>query len=643
MNKLVPVLSQLHDVLRTTNYMNRISLPQIVTVGAQSAGKSSVLEMIIGKDFLPRGSGVVTRRPIVIQMINTPPGTKDAYVFANRPNETYSTENQARQILEQEMVNGAGDNKGISGSAVSLKIMSPDVIDLHLIDLPGITKIPVGDQPDDIESRIKEMIKLYIQNPNTLILAISPANYDIANSDAQKIAREVDPSGVRTMGVLTKLDLLEDESTIQGLFTGKVYPLDLGYFGLKCRNQKDLENNVNMKQAIVNEANFFTNQGHDKPVFLQFKNRMGTQSLQKELSDYLAEQIKKSLPLVRSRLIQMSLEKEKDIKNGGLMFQGNNQDPGSQSALLISLLNKYNKIFTETLRGDGESYDGKEVCGGAKINYIFDNVFKRKIYEIDPYGDMKDDEVLNQIRNISGLNPSQIISDKAFEILVKQQIERFREPTFECLNMVYSEMKRITSKIQVPEFEVFNRLARSISDVMDDILKRCILPTEHMLEQIIKIEKGFINTKHPDFAHQKQLILANKAFSKNSQPQNYNQVITNNHQQNIHSTMQQEDDQEGNFFTKQFGGKDKQQPIRRANSENNSVISGRSEIFNLGSQNDYLRKRDQEDVEIIKQLVNCYLQVVKKNLIDYVSFNILIKLDTKNYYYSVSKRRLNND
>ena len=620
MQKLVPVLSQLHDVLRTTNYVNRVNLPQIVTVGAQSSGKSSVLEMIIGKDFQPRGSGIVTRRPIVIQMINTPPGSQDQYIFSNRPNEAYTTEQQARKVLEQEMINGAGENKGISGTPVSMKIMSPDVINLHLIDLPGITKIPIGDQPDDIEYRIKEMIKLYIQNPNTLILAVSPANYDIANSDAQKIAREVDPQGVRTIGVLTKVDLLEVEDTIKGLLTGQVYPLELGYYGMKCRNQKDLDANVNMKQALQIEANFFNNAGHDNQVFSQFKNRMGTPILVNELSNYLSEQIKKCLPMIRSRLVQMSLEKEKDVKNNSVVFQNNNNDPGSQSALLISLLNKYNKIFAETLRGDGEAYDGKEVCGGAKINYVFDNVFKRKIYEIDPYGDMKDDEVLNQIRNISGLNPSQIISDKAFEILVKQQIERFREPIFEALNMVYSEMKRITSKIQVPEFEVFNKLAKSITEVMDDILKRCIQPTEHMLEQIIKIEKGHINTKHPDFAHQKQLILANRAFSKNTNDQNYNEVISNNSEKNIHKTMQKEDAEEGNFFSKQFGGNKDKTPVKRSNTEPNYGSGRNVGIFDIGSQNDYMRQRDKEDCETIKQLVNCYLQIVKKSLIDYVSF-----------------------
>lgn len=120
---------------------------------------------------------------------------------------------------------GAGKNKGISPVPIVLKIYSPRVVNLSLIDLPGITKIPVGDQPNDIEDKIKKMILLYVQNPNSLILAISPANHDLANSDSLKIAREVDPDGERTLGVITKMDKADDSDQIMSIMHGKVYSL----------------------------------------------------------------------------------------------------------------------------------------------------------------------------------------------------------------------------------------------------------------------------------------------------------------------------------------------------------------------------------------------------------------------------------
>ena len=219
---------------------------------------------------------------------------------------------------------------------------------------------------------------------------------------------------------------------------------------------------------------------------------MGTRQMCGMLSSYLSEQIKRCLPQVRTKLQQMIQEKEKDVKGIGQTLQTSN-DPTSKAALLISLLNKYNKFFTATL--NGESFIENDLCGGAKINYILDNVYKRQIYSLDPYASMKDEEVMTQIRNICGLNTSLIISDKAFEVLVKKQIEMFKQPTYECLNMVFQEMKKITCKVAVPEFEVFTRLGKAIADVMDDILKRCLGPTENMIEQLFKVEKGISQKK----------------------------------------------------------------------------------------------------------------------------------------------------
>ncbi|CAJ2644744.1 unnamed protein product [Trifolium pratense] len=87
----------------------------------------------------------------------------------------------------------AGDNKGVSDSQIRLKIFSPNVLDMTLVDLPGITKVPVGDQPSDIETRIRTMIMSYIKEPSCLILAVAPANSDLGNSDALQMAGVADP------------------------------------------------------------------------------------------------------------------------------------------------------------------------------------------------------------------------------------------------------------------------------------------------------------------------------------------------------------------------------------------------------------------------------------------------------------------
>lgn len=221
MEALIPIINKLQDVF-TTIGSDTIQLPQIVVVGNQSSGKSSVIESLVGKDFLPRGPGIVTRRPLILQLTNVPLDDKvqrsaeegtlglvEWARFLHTKNKVYSNFDEVRLEIEAETDRMSGSNKGICPEPINLKIYSPRVVNLTLVDLPGITKVPVGDQPPDIELQIKELLLKYIANPNSIILAVTAANTDFATSEALKLARDVDPDGRRTLAVITKLDLMD--------------------------------------------------------------------------------------------------------------------------------------------------------------------------------------------------------------------------------------------------------------------------------------------------------------------------------------------------------------------------------------------------------------------------------------------------
>jgi len=129
--------------------------------------------------------------------------------FLHLPGEKFYQFSDICNEIVRETDRSTGRNKGISNKSINLKIYSPRVLNLTLVDLPGITKCAVGDQPLDIEDQIRDMCLHYISNPNAIILAVTAGNTDLANSDALKLARSVDPDGVRTIGVLTKLDLMD--------------------------------------------------------------------------------------------------------------------------------------------------------------------------------------------------------------------------------------------------------------------------------------------------------------------------------------------------------------------------------------------------------------------------------------------------
>ena len=105
-----------------------------------------------------------------------------------------------------------------------------------MIDLPGLTKIPVGEQPPDIEAKVLEIILPYVKNPNSLILAVSKAQDDLATSEGLKLARQVDPKGERTIGVITQLDLMEKGSDALNDLLNQTYPLQLGFVGVVMRS-----------------------------------------------------------------------------------------------------------------------------------------------------------------------------------------------------------------------------------------------------------------------------------------------------------------------------------------------------------------------------------------------------------------------
>jgi len=177
--------------------------------------------------------------------------------FLHKRGTRFTDFSEIRSEIERETDRTVGTNKGVSANPIILKIHSPYVLNLSLVDLPGVTKVPVGDQPPDIEVQIRNMIMHYISNPNSIIVAVSAANNDLANSDALKLAREVDPFGARTLGVITKVDLMDKGTDAVAILQGKVIPLVHGFVGVVNRSQEDIIKHKPISAALKSERQFF--------------------------------------------------------------------------------------------------------------------------------------------------------------------------------------------------------------------------------------------------------------------------------------------------------------------------------------------------------------------------------------------------
>ncbi|XP_070763521.1 dynamin-1-like protein isoform X3 [Enoplosus armatus] len=511
MEALIPVINKLQDVFNTVG-ADIIQLPQIAVVGTQSSGKSSVLESLVGRDILPRGTGIVTRRPLILQLVHIDSedhrktseeneSKKNGRLyrgidgeewgkFLHTKNKIFTDFEEIRQEIEAETERISGNNKGISDEPIHLKIFSPHVVNLTLVDLPGITKLPVGDQPRDIEIQIRELIFKYISNPNSIILAVTAANTDMATSEALKVAREVDPDGRRTLAVVTKLDLMDAGTDAMDVLMGRVIPVKLGIIGVVNRSQLD----INQKKLVADAI-------RDEYAFLQKKypslaNRNGTKYLARTLNRLLMHHIRDCLPELKTRINVLAAQYQSLLNSYG-------EPVDDKSATLLQLITKFAAEYCHTIEGTAKYIETAELCGGARICYIFHETFGRTLESVDPLGGLTTIDVLTAIRNATGPRPALFVPEVSFELLVKRQVKRLEEPSLRCVELVHEEMQRIIqhcSNYSTQELLRFPKLHDAIVEVVTSLLRKRLPVTNEMVHNLVAIELAYINTKHPDFA-----------------------------------------------------------------------------------------------------------------------------------------------
>ncbi|XP_042748187.1 dynamin-2, partial [Lagopus leucura] len=317
-------------------------------------------------------------------------------------------------------------------------------LNLTLIDLPGITKVPVGDQPQDIEFQIRDMILQFIARESSLILAVTPANMDLANSDALKMAKEVDPQGLRTIGVITKLDLMDEGTDARDVLENKLLPLRRGYIGVVNRSQKDIDGKKDIRAALAAERKFFLSH----PAYRHMADRMGTPHLQKVLNQQLTNHIRETLPSLRSKLQSQLLSLEKEVEEYKNFHP---DDPTRKTKALLQMVQQFGVDFEKRIEGSGDQVDTLELSGGARINRIFHERFPFELVKME--FDEKDlrREISYAIKNIHGVRTGLFTPDLAFEAIVKKQVVKLKEPCLKCVDLVIQELintvRQCTSKL----------------------------------------------------------------------------------------------------------------------------------------------------------------------------------------------------
>lgn len=396
-------------------------LPSVAVVGGQSSGKSSVLESIVGKDFLPRGSGIVTRRPLVLQLHKMESGTEYAE-FLHAKGKIFKDFSLIRKEIQDETDRMTGKSRGISSVPIHLSIHSPNVIDLTLVDLPGLTKIAVEGQHEGIVQEIETMVRNFVDNPNTIILAISPANQDLATSDAMKLAREVDPQGDRTWGVLTKLDLMDKGTNALDILEGKTFKLKKPWIGVVNRSQADINRSADMQSARRREREFF----QTSPDYGHLSARMGTEYLAKMVSKHLEEVIKSRIPGITALVNNNIDELEREL---GATGRPVGEDAGAQLFSVLEMCRAFYDNFQDHL-------DGRR-AGGDRITSVFEDKLPTALQKLpfDKYLSLQN--VRRIVAEADGYQPHLIAPENGYRRLIEGALLLFKGPAESVVDEVH--------------------------------------------------------------------------------------------------------------------------------------------------------------------------------------------------------------
>lgn len=517
----------------------------------QSSGKSSVIESLVGRSFLPRGTGIVTRRPLILQLVYCPlddrehrsPEAGTAKLeewgqFLHIKGRVFTDFSDIRKEIEKDTEKVAGHNKGICPEPINLKIFSNRVVNLTLVDLPGITKVPVGDQPEDIEAQIKDLLVKYIENPNSIILAVTAANTDMATSESLKLAKDVDPDGRRTLAVLTKLDLMDAGTDAIDILCGRVIPVKLGIIGVVNRSQQDIIDDKGIEDQLKDEVSFLQRK------YPTLATRNGTPYLAKTLNRLLMHHIRDCLPDLKTRVNVMSTQFQSLLNSYG-------EDVTDRSQTLLQIITKFASSYCSTIEGTARNIETTELCGGARMCYIFHEIFGRTLDSVHPLTGLTKMDILTAIRNATGPRPALFVPEVSFELLVKRQIRRLEEPSQRCVELIHEEMQRIIqhcgTEVQ-QEMLRFPKLHEKIIDVVTQLLRRRLPTTNAMVENLVQIELAYINTKHPDF-HKEAALVPGLMKQQETNPQ-----LANNNMQHVNQWVTQGQAQSHQYNRATAGG-----------------------------------------------------------------------------------------
>lgn len=521
-DQLIQISDYIQDIFRNTNVLDP---PTLVVVGSQSSGKSITLNGLTGIDILPNGKSIVTRTPIHLRLNHTK-NTKDIIVEFYDKDDLHkiistfvidaitTPENQMLPVRDEIMRLTelyAGSSKNVVNKPINIKIKSPNVPPLSVIDLPGMTNIALTDkgQPENIKENIEKMIVKYIKNPRTIILSIVPATIDVESDAGLGLIKKYDPEFKRTIGVLTKIDLVKDSNIEHYLSNhiSKNLQLAYGYFAVRNRSSDEVKN-MNVKDGYELEKKFFNETTPYKDS--NFKNRMGSINLGNKLSEILISHLRSCLPEVMEEIKVRDRDINSQLDEIGRDYPTTNS---AKRSMLNILLHEFQREYNSAIKDRGATHNT-----GARIAECF-RKFSKNMSELDPFKPTiyTDSMINDMVRDYNGIHmPDVTIStgviEKCFQgiehyenkkdtkddkVLVRlEPLNVMKDPFMKCIKEIQLIMCELVNIIlQRDRFSRFPKLCNKIREIIvGSIIPLCYENTNNKVNDLFEEEKECIWT-----------------------------------------------------------------------------------------------------------------------------------------------------
>jgi hypothetical protein len=525
-DQMIQIADHVRDIFKNTDFLDP---PTLCVIGAQSSGKSITLNGLTGIDILPNGKSIVTRTPIHLRLIHTKDAKNIVVEFFDKDDSqklisTFTVDTTSTTSADQissitaEIIRltelYAGKSKNVVDSPINIRVKSPSVPNLSIIDLPGMTNIALTDQgqPENIKENIKNMLIKYIKNPRTIILSIIPATIDVESDMGLGLIKTQDPHFKRTIGVLTKVDMLLKDSNVEHYLSGNVskdLQLGYGYFAVRNRSNDEIKT-LSAKDGYSIESKFFSDTEPYKSSM--HRDRMGSINLGNKLSDILISHLRACLPTVMEQIKNLEGTISAQLDDIGRDYP---TTESAKRATISTLLHEFQREYTGSIKDRGASHNT-----GARIAECFER-FSTNMNKLELFGSsiFTDKMINNMIRDYNGIHmPDVTIStgviEKCFQgmdvyssetdeknIKRIEPIKAMKDPILQCMKDVQLVLTDLTETIlHRDKFARFPKFSTKIKDIVsNNIIPSRYENTNEKINDFLKEETECIWTNDIKF------------------------------------------------------------------------------------------------------------------------------------------------